>query len=67
MRFPSQIAVPVLAALATLTICSLGVRRELQIAKDSIADHRRQVQLAQRASKSNKATHDEPLSNVSSP
>ena len=67
MRFPSQIAFPVLAAVATLTVCSLGVRTELNIAKNSIADRRLQAQLAQRVPESKKATHDEQLPNIPSP
>jgi hypothetical protein len=41
-----------LATAATLIVCSLGVRAELKIAKDSIAEHRLQTQHAQQAAAS---------------
>jgi hypothetical protein len=66
MRFPAQTAFPVLVVVATLIVCSLGVRTELRIAKNSIADHRLQAQLAQRAPETKKPTHDEQLPNIRS-
>jgi hypothetical protein len=66
MRFPARIAFPVLVGVATLTICSLGVRAELKIAKNSIADHRfRAAQLAQQAAEPKKVNHDEQRPNRS--
>jgi hypothetical protein len=38
MCFPLRMAFPVLVGIATLTVCSIGVRAELKIAKNSIAD-----------------------------
>jgi hypothetical protein len=49
MRCLSRIAFPVLVAVATLAVCSLGVRAELMIAKSSIADHPQQAQFAGQA------------------
>jgi hypothetical protein len=49
MRFPLRMAFPVLVGIATLTVCSLGVRAELKIAKNSIAEHRAQALLAHQA------------------
>jgi hypothetical protein len=64
MRFPAQIAFPVLVVVATLIVCSLGVRTELKIAKNSIADHRLQAQLAHPETK--KPTHGGQLPNIRS-
>ena len=59
MRFPSRMSFPVLVGVATLTVCSLGVRAELKVAKNAIAEHRAQAQLAHRAIEPNKVNHDE--------
>lgn len=59
MRCLTRIAFPVFVAVATLTVCSLGVRTELMFAKSSIADHRQQVQLARQTAEKKKANHDD--------
>jgi hypothetical protein len=59
MRFPSRMAFPVLVGIATLTMCSLGIRTELNIAKNSIAEHRAHAQIAQKSIETNKVNHDE--------
>jgi nitrate/nitrite transporter NarK len=43
----------------TLTVCSLGVLAELKIAKNSIAEHRTQPQLAHRAIETKKVDNDD--------
>jgi hypothetical protein len=57
MQSPFRIAIPVLVSTATLMICFLGVRTELNIAKRSIAEHRLHAQLAHQAAES-KADRD---------
>jgi hypothetical protein len=64
MRCPSRIAFPVLVGVVTLTVCSIGVRAELKIANDSIADHRHQAQLARQAAETKRASQDEQGPNV---
>lgn len=59
MRFPWRIAFPVLVGIATLTMCSFGIRTELKIAKNSIAEHRAHAQLAKKFIETNKVNHDE--------
>jgi hypothetical protein len=59
MRFPSPTQVAVLITVATLIVCSLGVRAELKTAKNSIAEHRLRTHPAQQAAPSVAVTHDE--------
>jgi hypothetical protein len=59
MGFPSPMAFPVLVGIATLTVCSLGVRAEVKIAMNAIAEHRAQAQLAHRAIETQKVNNDE--------
>jgi hypothetical protein len=49
MRFPSRMAFAVLVGIATLTVCSLGIRGELKIAENSVAAHRTQAPLIKHA------------------
>jgi hypothetical protein len=59
MSFPLRLGIPILVAAATLIICTLGVRAELKMAKNSIAEHRLQAQHAPRAPASIAADRDE--------
>jgi hypothetical protein len=64
MSFPLRLGIPILVTAATLIICTLGVRAELKMAKDSIAEHRLQAQHAQRAPASIAAARDEQALNL---
>jgi len=57
MRLTSRTAFPLLVAVVTLVVCSLGVHAELRTARNSIAEHRLQGRLAQLGSKT--STHAE--------
>jgi hypothetical protein len=60
MSFPSRLQIGILVTAATLIVCSLGVRAELKMAKDSIAaEHRLQKHHAQPAAPSLAVTRDE--------
>jgi hypothetical protein len=61
MPFPSRLQIGILVTAATLIVCSLGVRAELKMAKDSIAERRLQKQHAQPAAPSIAATHEQAL------
>jgi hypothetical protein len=58
MSLPSRKTVAVLISLATLTVCALGIRAELNTAKNSIAEHRLQTHPAQPADPSVAAAHE---------
>ena len=47
MASSSRVQVGVLVTAITLLVCSLGVRHELKVTKDSIAAHRPQTQRAE--------------------
>jgi hypothetical protein len=59
MRFPSRMTIPVLVGAATLIVCSLGVRAELNTAKNSIAERRLQTQPPQQSAGTIAATREE--------
>jgi hypothetical protein len=63
MSFPLRLQIGLLVTAATLIVCSLGVRAELKMAQNSIAEHRLQKQLAQPAAASIAATYDEQALN----
>jgi hypothetical protein len=52
MSSSSRIQVGVLVTAITLLVCSLGVRHELNVAKDSIAAHRLQTERAHAVARS---------------
>jgi hypothetical protein len=58
MSLPSQKTIAVLFSIATLIACALGIRAELNTAKNSIAEHRRQTHPAQHTDPSKAAAHE---------
>jgi hypothetical protein len=64
MASSSRIQVGVLVTGITLLVCSLGVRHELKVAKDSIAAHRLQTQRAQAVARSLDVGRDEQRGEV---
>lgn len=63
MSFPSRLGIPLLVTAATLIVCALGVRPELNSAQNSIAEHRLQTQHVQRAAASIGTARDEQALN----
>jgi hypothetical protein len=61
MASSSRVQVGVLVTAITLLVCSLGVRHELKVTKDSIAAHRPQMQRADAVARSLNVGRDEPL------
>jgi hypothetical protein len=64
MASSSRIQVGVLVTGITLLVCSLGVRHELQVAKDAIAAHRPQTQRARAVARSLDVGRDEQRGEV---
>ena len=63
MRSPSRLTVAILVTVATLIVCSIGVRAELKTAKNSIADRSR-AQPAQQPAAAVAAARDEHEANL---
>ncbi len=62
MRSPSRLTVGILITVATLIVCSLGVRAELKIAQNSVADRR--TQPAPEPVRTIAVTHDAEPANI---
>jgi hypothetical protein len=58
MRSPSRLTVGILITVATLIVCSLGVRAELKIGQNSGAAHGPRTELAQDPIRANAVTRD---------
>jgi hypothetical protein len=63
MSFPSRLVIPILVTVATLIVCALGVRAELNSAQNSIAEHRLRTQHVQPIAPSTAVARDEQTLN----
>ena len=63
MRSPSRLTIALLVTVATLVVCSLGVRAELKTAKNSIAERSR-TPPAQQSAEAVAASRDEHEANL---
>jgi hypothetical protein len=59
MSAPSRLQIGLLVTAATLIVCFLGVRAELNAAQDSIAEHRLRAQPAPEVARPIATTRDE--------
>jgi hypothetical protein len=64
MASPSRVQIGVLVTAITLLVCSLGVRHELKVTKDSIAAHRPRTQRADAVARSLNVGRDEQRRDV---